>query len=263
MTPHFVGSAITDQRLTCDESVRNSGPYGAVPFRVLPTILIAASLFLSTALGADDDKGEKSKGQGKTPPAVPIAPVRKSASAPPVEFDAARETDALSFVREHPPELATVLEALKPMNPAEYRKAILELSQVSRTLADVKGRNPRRYELALEAWKAKSRVELLAAQLAGSPGEELRSQLRLAIEAKLDAEIRRQRYELEQAEAAVKKAHESLDRLENNRDSIVESRFRALQPKKSAKAKKPAKAAPTTPEKPAKPPVKNPNGEDR
>ena len=183
MTPHFVGSAIADHRLTWDESVRNSGPYGAAAVRVLPTIL-AASLFLSTAFGADDDKGEKTKGQGKTPSSAPIAPIRKSASAPPVEFDAAREADALAFVRQHHPELATVLEALKPMNPAEYRKAILELSQVSRTLAELKARNPRRYELVLEGWKAKSRVELLAAQLAGAPSEELRSRLRSAIEVK-------------------------------------------------------------------------------
>ena len=228
--------------------------------RVFPIILIGL-LSLAAASGADDEKGEKSK-----VPAAPIAQVRKSASSPAPELDAAREADALAFVREHHPELATVLEALKPMNPAEYRKAVAELSQVSRTLAEVKSRNPRRYDLALDGWKAKSRVELLAAQLAGSPNEELRSQLRSAIEAKVEAEVVRQRFELEQAEAAAKKARETLDRLEKNRDSVVEARFRALQPKKSAKSKKAVekpKLAPSSPEKPTIPPALNPDGDDR
>jgi hypothetical protein len=246
---------------------RGSTTGQALPYRMLGlTLLIAPFLVLAAAVGADDEKGEKSKGKAKSP-AAPIASVRKSASAPVPEVDAALEADALAFVREHHPELATVLEALKPMNPAEYRKAIAELSQVSRTLAELKSKNPRRYELILDGWKAKSRVELLAAQLAGSPSEELRSQLRSAIEAKVEAEILRQRYELEQAEAAAKKARENLDRLEKNREAIVDARFRALQPKKLAKVKKPAsatKAAPTNPANPANPPARtNPNGEDR
>jgi hypothetical protein len=217
-------------------------------------ILLAPLLFLAAASGADDDKAAKSKGKEKAP----------VASSP--DLDPAREADALTFVREHHPELAKVLEALKPMNPGEYRKAIIELSQVSRNLLEIKGRNPKRYELALDVWKAKSRVELLAAQLAGSPVEEIRSQLRSAIEARIEAEIARQRYELEQAEAAARKARESLDRLESNRESLIEARLRALEPKKPGKAKKPAstpKAAVTTP---ANPPAKvktNPNGEDR
>jgi hypothetical protein len=210
---------------------------------------IVGLLLLTASLGADDPKVEKPSAQATTPAVKPA-------------LDPAREADALAFVREHHPELATVLQALKPMNPAEYRKAILELSQVGRNLADLKARNPKRYEFVLDTWKAKSRVELLAAQLAGSPDEELKSQLRSAIEARVETDIRRQRYELEQAEAAAKKAREALDRLENHRDSVVEARFRALQPKKLAKAKKSAatpKAAPL----PATKPATNPNGEDR
>lgn len=224
------------------------------PLRVAPTILLAQALWLAASTWADEPKDKASKGKDN-PSASPAA-----------DLDPSREAEALAFVREHHPELAKVLEALKPMNPAEYRKAIAELSQVARNLAEVKVRNPKRYELVLEAWKAKSRVELLAAQLAGSPSAELQSQLRSAIEARVDSEIARQRFELEQAEAAAKKARETLDRLEKNRDSIVEARTRALQPKKLAKSKKPAskpKAPATTPANPANPPAKDPNGEDR
>ena len=218
----------------------------------LATVIIPL-LALATALGGDDDSKKAA-----SKPTIP--PVRKSNASPVPAVDPEREADALAFVREHHPELATVLETLKPRNPAEYKKAISELSQVSRTLRDLKLKNPKRHELALDAWKAKSRVELLAAQLAGSPSEELKSQLRLAIEARVDVEIRRHRFDLEQAEQAARKAREAIDRLETQRDSLVEARFRALQPKKTAKPKK------TAPAKPANTPTNvpaRPDGEDR
>ncbi len=105
---------------------------------------------------------------------------------------------------------------------------------------------------------------MTAAQLAGSPTEELRSQLRLAIEAKLDSDVRRHRFELEQAEAAAKKARESIERIETHRDALIESRLRALQPKKPTKSKRPAEGkaavAPSTTPATAN---ANPNGEDR
>ena len=226
--------------------------------RTASLVFLIGPLLLTASVAGGD--GDRDKVETPKPSA---APARKVARPSPPELDPDREADALAFVREHHPELATVVQALKPMNPAEYRKAIAELSQVSRTLAEVKARNPRRYEVHLEHWKAKSRVELLAAQLAGSPSEELRSQLRLAIEARVDAEIARRRFDLEQAEAAARKAREALDLLENHRDTVVENRFLALQPRKSARSKK---AAGST--KPAQTPAKpanrtRPTGEDR
>jgi hypothetical protein len=190
------------------------------------------------SLGADGADKEKKDVVAKDGP----GPAWSPSTLAPME----REAETMAFVREHHPELAKVLGSLKARNQAEYRKAIGELSQVARNLAEVKTRNPKRYELALDAWKAKSRVELLAAQLAGSPTEELRSQLRTAIESKVDAEIRRQQYDLAQAEEAARKLRQSLDRLENHRDEVVEARFRALQPKKAkgGKGSDPARPVP-------------------
>lgn len=185
------------------------------------TVIALPLLAVTLALGADGDGKGKEKGATDGPASSWEAP---SAATP--------EAQAMAFVGEHHPELARLLEPLKAKNPAEYRKAVGEISQVARNLAEVKRRNPRRHELALDAWKTKSRVELLAARLAGAPFEEIRSQLRTAIEAKVDAEVARQRFELAQAEANVRKLRESLDRLENHRDAVVEARFRALQPKK-------------------------------
>jgi hypothetical protein len=183
-----------------------------------------------------------------------------------VNLDAAREAEALAFVREHHAELATVLEALKPMDPVEYGKAIVELSHVARSLAAIRAKNLARYAVQLDAWKAKSRVELLAARLAGAPSDDLRARLRSAIEAKVDADIARHRYELEQAEAAVRRARDSLGRLENNRSVVVENRYRALAPRPPARPKSPAASGskPTQVEaSPAKVPTRNPLGEVR
>jgi hypothetical protein len=218
-------------------------------------------VFLIGALALADDGKSSDKASSK----APVAPAKKSAAVTSPTFSPENEAEALGFVREHHPELAKVLEVLKPMDPVEYRKAVAELLQVSRTLGDLKTRNPKRYEVALNAWQAKSRVELLAAQLAGSPSDELRSQLRTALETKVDAEIRRQRFELEQAESAAKKARETLNRLETNRETIIEARFRALTPKKPAKFKKAAesKTAVTPSPAPTSTQPANPNGEDR
>ena len=189
-------------------------------------------------------------GDEQTPPDAP-APAKSAATksagpgsskgATAVEVSEAEEAQALGFVREHYPELADVVVALKPMNQAEYAKAVKELSAVSRSMGEMKLRNTRRYELMLDAWKAKTRVELLAARNAGAPSDERLAELRKAIEARLDVEIRRQKFELEQAEAQMKRSREMIDRLEANRDTIIENRYRALLPKKLGKAKKTAK----------------------
>ena len=148
-----------------------------------------------------------------------------------------------------------MLEPLKTTNPPEYRKAIAELAAEARTLTALRARNPARSDIALEAWKARTRVELIAAQLAGAPSPEGESRLRAAIEVRVDVEIRRHRFEVAQQEAAVARVREHLKRVEANRDRAkdvldraekdrnarVESRFRALLPKKvTPTATKPA-----------------------
>ncbi len=90
-------------------------------------------------------------------------------------------------------------------------------------------RNPKRYELSLNAWKARSRIELLTAKLASAQGSnpELESQLRRAVEDQFESEVRQQTFERDQAEERLKKLKENLDRLESRRDSLIESRYKA------------------------------------
>ena len=160
---------------------------------------------------------------------------------------AQREAAALTLVRENLPELLQVLHPLKASNPAEYRKAIGEIATEARGLQAIQAKNPARAALALDAWKTRNHAELIAAQLAGSPTPDRAGELRAAIEARVEVDIRRHQFETDQAEAALLRAREnlaraeahrdktrdSLNRLEMNREARVEARFRALQPKKS------------------------------
>jgi hypothetical protein len=171
-----------------------------------------------------------------------VVPSLPSDAQEPAASKPENETEVLAFVRENHAELADVLGVLKSKDPVEFHKAIAELGQVSRNLAAMKIRNPKRFEVELDVWKTRSRVELLAAQLAGSPSEELRSQLHTAIEARIDAEIRQRRLIVEQAEATAKRARASLQYLETDRAAIIEQRYRALLPKKPAKTKKTAES---------------------
>src|SRR4051812_8496373 len=101
----------------------------------VPTLRrLAPLLAVVIALGADGESKDKAKSAKNDP-----AQVWSSPSPSPID----REAETIAFVREHHPELANVLGSLKARNPAEYRKAIGELSMVARNLAEVKTRNPK------------------------------------------------------------------------------------------------------------------------
>lgn len=187
--------------------------------QALATVVLAAPAFAYDGTDRDKDNNKINS--------QPAAKKPANAERPPTP-DA--ETVALAFVSENHPELAELLEQLKPMNPAEYERAVRELAQVSKNLAAIKARNPQSYELGLNVWKAKSRVELLTAKLASArrPSAELENQLRQAVEDQLDTEIRQQRFERDQAQERLKKLKENLDRLESRRDSLIESRYQSF-----------------------------------
>jgi hypothetical protein len=170
--------------------------------------------------------------------------------------DAEAEAAALAFVRENHPELADLLASLKPMRPDEYRKAVRDLSQVSRTLSQLRPRDPRRYELALAVWKTRSRVDLLTARLAATPpgpAPELERQIRQAVAAQVDAEIVLQRLDRDRARERLAKLEESLSSMEARRDSTAAARAtnvirRAEKARRgtAAEAKAPARRATKT-----------------
>ena len=193
--------------------------------RISFATLVIATALASLTFGQDEPKA-------KIPPVKPgVADRMVAVPARLPSFSVEREAAAVTFVKQHHPELATLLETLKPMSPSEYRQAIRELFQVSEQLATIKDNDPRRYEINLDAWKAKSRVELLTAQYTGTPTPELESQLRLAIETRIDVELRRKKLHLEDAEANAERLRKAIADQEKTRASVVEATLRTLQRK--------------------------------
>ncbi len=139
-----------------------------------------------------------------------------------------REEEALAFVRRHYPQLASLVEQLKPMRPDEYEKAINDLYQVSRSLAGMKARDPRRYEVALETWKAKSKVQVLAARLASARAPSSRRSSAPPWGGRSTRRSAARSWSGRSLQARLRKLDEQIDRQETNRDQVIESRFQGL-----------------------------------
>jgi hypothetical protein len=206
--------------------------------RTLRTLAVA----LLTLAGLSAEVPAQGVGGGKTK-----SEALKTKVADP-KTDAEREAAALGFVREHHPELAALLAELKPMRPDEYAKAVEELARVSRSLNNLKARDPRRYAVGLDVWKCRSRVEVITARLASEPSPELESQLRQAVAAQLDAQTRQQRFERDQVAERLRRLDENLRKLESDPAAVVEARVQALL-KKSRVVRRPQAAARPRPNK--------------
>jgi len=160
---------------------------------------------------------------------------------------AEREASALAFVRANHPELAELLEQLKAMKPDQYERAINELWQVNRQLAAYKKNDERRYQPALDVWKAKSRAELIAAQMAGgTPSAPLETRLREALANQLEAELSQQRNDRTLVQERLRKLDEAINRIESRRESLVESRYQSLLKKAQRARRKEWGQAPRT-----------------
>ena len=179
---------------------------------------VLVALMVLVATGGDD------------PMMKPAAAKRQAATA---SLSPERREAALGFVRRELPELARLLERLEPMSPGEYAKAVREIDQVHRMLENARKRDPKRYERGLAAWKARSRVDLLAAQLASIPaGDERRSEveenLRSQLERQLDADLALKRHDEARIAAQLQRTRQAIERLESQRASWLESRMNSL-----------------------------------
>lgn len=203
--------------------------FGRAPSRIV-ALLVGAVLVLCvggwTVQGRDDPAGSA------TPAPQPPAPRVAGPTSPnvkPLAFTPEREAAALSFVNRHHPELGAILAKLKERNASAYRDAIVDLFRTCEALADQRQRDPKRQELALEAWKAKSRVEVLTAQLADPAGRSsLTEDLRQALNHQIQVDIRKHQFELDALRARERKLQDQIQRLERDQTQIVEAKVKKL-----------------------------------
>lgn len=150
------------------------------------------------------------------------------------------EAGVLEFVREHHPELAGLLESLKENRPKEYQKAIRDLTRVRDRLANINDK--RRYELELAIWKTESRIQLLAARLQMGDKDELRDQLREALNEQIDLKVSLLKHERDQARQRLERMETQLQKLDEDRSQVVQRQLDVLtRQSETTSAKEPVK----------------------
>lgn len=165
-----------------------------------------------------------------------LAPAWRTAVAAEEQAGAAteRRQRVLAFVAEHQPELAEVLASLEKRKPADHARAIEELDRSIKPLATGTAKDQRLQELELQAWQARTRVELLGARVLAAKGgrkitaqerEDLDRRLREAIAAELDAKAEQLAYRKQRSIAWYDR---QIDRLTDKRDELVASRLKAI-----------------------------------
>jgi hypothetical protein len=164
-------------------------------------------------------------------------------------FTLEREAAALQFVKQHHPELLAVLTQLRGMNSDAYQDAIRELFQTSETIARWLPGDGRMHQLALETWKVKSRIDLLAVALRRDRKPDQESQLRQLLHRQVELQIEQTEYEAQRLRLRSDKLAADAERLKLERDRTVDDRLAKLSPKKkpaSAGTAKPGRIAGST-----------------
>jgi hypothetical protein len=188
--------------------------------------------------GATDDPAGKTAGPAKKN-ASAEKPARLDKSGRPVRLPgitAGREAAVMTFVREHHPELEALLVYLKKNRSADFERAFRELFGVSERLARIQEQDDVRYELELSHWKLQSRIQLLAARLKMEQTEELREQLRAALEEQVEVQIAIAQRERQRMAERLERLDARIERLQSEKTQLVETQLRQLTqaPRKSS-----------------------------
>jgi len=121
-----------------------------------------------------------------------------------------------------------VLAHLERRKPDEYRRALDDVAKRVAPLIGAKTKDPELLALEVRSWQARTRVELLVAQLlAGTTKRrgELEKKLREAIAVELDAKAAHLGYRKRRSMAWYDR---QLDRIREERDELVAERMKSL-----------------------------------
>ncbi|MCA8985740.1 MAG: hypothetical protein KDA76_18630 [Planctomycetaceae bacterium] len=140
-----------------------------------------------------------------------------------------REAAAFKFAELHHPELQDLLTVLKQSARSEYKRAVLEIHRVSERLARMKENAPDRYELELNLWKVRSRLNLLQAALpmAEDPAESLR-EARELLQQKQQLEEKLLAQEIDKTRERLQRMEESLRHLQSVKQEALERQLERL-----------------------------------
>ena len=132
------------------------------------------------------------------------------------------ESDAIAFVTEHHPELVSLLQSLKSMRQKEYEIAIREIVRTKKRLEALANREPALHAMELDAWKLKSKIDLLMARgIAGDKSFD-KAVLRDLISQRLENQKKRWRHEQTTLSRRQEQLAELLSRTEGSENDKVE-----------------------------------------
>lgn len=141
---------------------------------------------------------------------------------------AERKAMLMEFVSEHHPDLERLLGLLEDRKPAQYRKAMRTLSTQFERLQNVKKRDPKKYEIALEYWKVHSRIEVLTARVALNGPEKFQTKLKDLIRQRQEIKVQLQKYEVAKLEQRLKRLQGNLNRTQDSIDKEVEKQLKQI-----------------------------------
>ncbi len=160
------------------------------------------------------------------------------------------EKEAIEFVKEHHPELVSLLESLKSMREKEYQMAIREISRTKKRLDGFAKRGQDIYEIELDAWKIQSKIDLLIAKGIAREKEVDKDVMRGLLKDQVENQKKRWNHELETLAKRQKQISGLLLMTEGHEDEKIDQQLAALQNRvgskigKSKKTKQEAKSNP-------------------
>jgi hypothetical protein len=140
-----------------------------------------------------------------------------------------QEAAVFEFVEQHHPELGNLLRHLKENQPKRaYQRAIRDLSIAHDRLAALEENDRTRYELELQAWKVKSRIQLLSAKLTMSQDEQLKSDLKESLAEQYDTRLALLELEQSRLRDRLLRSEKQLADLTARREATLEKQWQAI-----------------------------------
>jgi len=135
------------------------------------------------------------------------------------------EIDSTAFVQEHHPDLVVLLQSLKAMRQKEYEVAIREIGRTRKRLESHLKKEPELYSMELDAWKLKSKIDLLMAKGIAQNKSFEKAVLRGLLREQIENQKRRLKHEQATLEKRQSQILESLTRLEGKEDEKTDQQL--------------------------------------
>jgi len=135
------------------------------------------------------------------------------------------ESDAIAFVTEHHPELVSLLQSLKSMRQKEYDMAIREIVRTKKRLDALAKREPELHSMELDAWKLKSKIDLLMARGIARDKSFDKAVLRDLLSQQLDNQKKRWRHEQTTLSKRQEQLTDLLERTEGSENDKVDQQL--------------------------------------